>query len=124
MTNKLDDLKLQYEKLGEEIKKLGKVSTVRLALVKVPSEFDVHVAPNYMTWQEAMDYAEIADMRLPTKLELQVIAGSGCTFGLGYVWSASTLSDYPSNAWVVNLTTEGNHIHDKSYDRPFICVAK
>lgn len=122
--SKLDNLKEQYAKLGEEIKKL-EVSTVRVIAIHIPSEFDVHVALRKMNWQEAMDYAESIGMRLPTKLELQIIISSTVWFNYsGRAWSASTTDYSTRHVWAAHLSDGMVGPLTKTGIASVICVAK
>ena len=95
-----------------------------MKLINLPEELEIHVADKKMTWQEAMDYAESIGMRLLTKFELQVIAESTDEFNhMGYTWSASTLSNFTSFAWNVNLTNGDTTNNDKTSSRSVLCVS-
>jgi len=122
--SKLDNLKEQYAKLGEEIKKL-EVSTTEVLLAPLPSKFDVHVPPLQMTWQGAMDYAESIGMRLPTKIELQAIAMSTSEFDeFGFTWSSCRHHFGVSDAWSVHLySRRTDHLVKTNY-KSVLCIAE
>ena len=123
MTN-LTKLEQKYTELGKEIAKLKTLSRVTsVSLLKIPQVLKIHVADKRMQWQEAMDYAESIGMRLPTKIELQIIAESTDEFNLlGHTWSASTVSDSPANAWYVYLNYGYTYYTNKTYSRSVLCV--
>ena len=100
------------------------MNTTKIKLTKLPDEFEIHVAGKEMTWKQAMDYAESIGMRLPTKFELQAIAESTEEFNhLNYTWSASTISNYPTSAWNVNLYYGYTNYTIKTYSRSVLCVS-
>lgn len=101
-----------------------RMKTQKTKLIKLPDEFEIHVADREMTWQEAIDYAESIGMRLPTKFELQTIAESTDEFNdLGWTWSASTLSDVTTYAWYVYLLIGNTYIDNKTNSRSVLCVS-
>ena len=119
--SKLDNLKAQYKRLGEEIESL-EMQTSDVILPSMAISLKICAAP--MTWQEAMDYAERNGMRLPTKFELQAIAESTDEFNhMGYTWSASTRSDSTSLAWYVYLNDGFTNYFNKTNSISVLCVA-
>ena len=99
------------------------MKTIEINLVEIPKTFKIHVADKEMNWQEAMDYAESINMRLPTKLELQVIAASTDEFNhLGWCWSSSSLSYFTTNAWIVYLNVGTTYNFGKTFSVSVLCL--
>jgi len=119
----------EIRELEEKLEKLkraagGKPDTTTVEVVSIPSKFEIHAAGREMDWQEAMDYAKSIEMRLPTKLELQVIAASTDEFNdLGWTWSSSTLSYLTGDAWYVGLIYGYSTNSSKTLPRSVLCVS-
>ena len=97
---------------------------MKIKLIKLPEELEIHVADKKMPWKEAMDYAESIGMRLPTLPELQMIAASTGKFNdLEWCWSASTVSDDPTDAWNVGLGNRGTDTNFKTFSLSVLCVS-
>ena len=100
------------------------MNKTKIKLVELPDEFEIYVTDKEMTWQEAMDYAESIDMRLPTKFELQAIAESTDEFNhLGWFWSSSSHSVTNTGAWAVYLNHGDMFSNIKSNSLSVICVS-
>jgi len=119
----------EIRELEEKLEKLkraagGKPDTTTVEVVSIPSKFEIHAADREMDWQEAMDYAKSIEMRLPTKLELQVIAASTDEFNdLGWTWSSSTRSDSTGYAWFVYLVNGFTTNDCKTDPGSVLCVS-
>ena len=126
MSNDLTKLREQYEKLGREIAALEKPRKQEVygCLAGLENRYVVHVADKQMKWQEAKEYAESIGMRLPTKLELQLIAEATDEFdNLGWVWSSSTPSNNTVTAWYVYLNSGYTSYYNKNFSSSVLCVS-
>ena len=119
----LKQLKEQYEKLGNEIKKLEQ-QEITISLPYLPTELTVLFSDKSMNWEDAKLWCKEQGGRLPTKFELQYLAASGNipedkrNF---YYWS-STESDYVGNAWYVDLYNGYAFTDYKRATIPILCV--
>jgi hypothetical protein len=102
----------------------SEMNKTKINMVKLPEEFEIHVADKEMTWQEAMDYAESIGMRLPTKFELQAIAESTDEFNdLCWCWSSSSPSNLTTYAWFVFLYFGTTSTTTKTTSGSVLCLS-
>ena len=124
---KLQELEKKYEELGKEIEKLKAQNyKTRIELPKVANGLDILFADKQMSWEEAKSWCEAQGGRLPTKIELQLIAASKQVpedRRRFYYWSSDEASDWTGFAWNVNLNYGDTYYVDKTFTNAVLCVA-
>lgn len=82
-----------------------------------------HISENGMSWAHAMGYADDLGMRLLRSEELHVLARDGhLPVKTGWSWSNSSVSNYTSNAWHVNLYNGDTYADDETNTNRAVCV--
>jgi hypothetical protein len=130
----LEKLKLQYEKLGQEIKKLEEEQPIAVFLHRLPPRLDIVFSKQDLTFEEANEWCRSMNGRLPTLLEMQAIVDSykqtielpdslsvEAPFSLqltNYYW---TSEKYPGYTLVYLKTGYVMYI-DSFYKYPAICI--
>lgn len=100
----LDELRAKYAALGNEIAALELITTGPITLVFPTETLTVTFGPNSMTWQQATAWAATNSVRLPTRLELQIIANNELLPwpNRGWYWSSTNVYKDMAKAWLVN----------------------
>ena len=99
--------------------------TYNLVPVEESKSETFHVAKKGMTWESAMHYAEVKNMRLLRSDELHALVRDALLpFMKGVAWSSSSVSDDTSRAWGVYLGNGYTDYGTKSNTYRVVCVAK